>query len=139
MKNSTTVIAGLAESIFSVDIQFKDYQGCGMGGVYTYLSTDKSVKVGDTVVVDSSSTGLTCVLVVSVSDDYNVSAKGKFIVSKVDTKPYKKAMERLDKVRTHVEELQAKAAKKKQMHQLVEDLGEEGVEELTVLLKTFNN
>lgn len=66
--------------IFGTDYKQRDY---------AYFTDDDTIEVGDTVVVDAPSSGLTCVKVVSLTETVeSVERVGKWIVQKVDTKPY---------------------------------------------------
>lgn len=60
---------------------------------YTYMCDIDNVKVGDTVVVDSPNTGLTCAEVVRVDYTDPTNKATKYIVDIVDTTKYKAMVE----------------------------------------------
>jgi hypothetical protein len=74
---------------------------------YYYLSDDDSIKEGDTVIVDSPTTGYTCVVVVEVKHNQQMPAASKWVVSKVDDTPHKLRAERLARMALVERELNA--------------------------------
>lgn len=61
---------------------------------YVYQTDIEGIEVGDTVVVDAPSSGMTCVKVVSVEESADsVTRATKWIVAKVDVQSYKDRLE----------------------------------------------
>lgn len=74
---------------------------------YQYLSDDDSIQVGDTVIVDSPTTGYTCVVVVEVKHNQQAGAATKWVVSKVDDTYHKQRAERMARMAQVERELNA--------------------------------
>jgi hypothetical protein len=70
----------------------------GSNQTYSYMTDIEGVEVGDTLVVDSSNIGFTCVTVTSVKETaHSVEKATKWVVSKVDVAGYKERLEKMER------------------------------------------
>jgi hypothetical protein len=71
----------------------------GMSGqTYAYMTDIEGIEVGDTLVVESASSGFICVTVTSVDDaDDSIEQVTKWIVGKVDVAGYRDRLEKLER------------------------------------------
>ena len=138
------LIASLSASLTTVGDQSKDHAGEGFGKVYTY-KTDLELEVGDEVIVDAPSTGLTVVKVARVDTlaDINMDAPFtyKWVVGKVDVDGHKARIEKEAELEKEFAAIKAKARKMRQIAQLKADLGfaeDEKCDELDALVAKIN-
>jgi hypothetical protein len=65
---------------------------------YAHLTDIEGIEVGDTLVVESASSGFICVTVASVDDaDDSIEQVTKWIVGKVDVAGYRDRLEKLER------------------------------------------
>jgi len=138
------LIATLSTSLTTIGVQFKDHSGEGFGKVYTY-KTDLQLEVGDEVIVDAPSTGLTVVKVARVDTlaDINMNAPFtyKWVVGKVDVEAHAKRLEKEAELEKEFAAIQAKVRKMRQIAELKAALGfseDEKCEELDKLMAKIN-
>lgn len=134
------LLALLNTELKTVGVQFKDMNGEAFGKVYTY-KTDLELEVGDEVIVDAPSTGMTIVVVAEVHDiadlDEKASFEYKWIVGKVDTEAHEKRLEREEELAKEFAVVQRKVKKVKMVNELKRSLGfgeDEECEELDALI-----
>lgn len=116
MKNNAAIalMTLVASNCVTVNVRFKDHQGNPVGQAYTYkVPKDLKVEVGDEVVVDAPSTGMTVVVVTNVHGtariDIEAPFRYKWVVAKVDREAYDGLLAKDDAVSEKVEELQREA------------------------------
>lgn len=97
-----TLLAQMIPDLRVVNVRFKDCNGQPVGREYSYKTMDAEVIVGDTVVVDTPSTGLQCVVVTKVTDatalEVQSSINYKWIIQRVDMAEYNKCLANDEKV-----------------------------------------
>jgi len=140
----TNLIAALSTTLTTVGIQFKDANGLPFGRTYTY-KTDLELKVGDEVVVDAPSTGLTVVVVSEVHTladiDANAAYKYKWVVTKVDLDAHEERLAKEDELAEEFAKIQQKVTRMRKIKELKEALGfseDQECEELSALLAKIN-
>ena len=104
---------------------------------YTYKTT-LDVEEGDTVVVDTPRSGLTCALVTSVLKLEEVDATKydyKWVVSKVDLEYYKQVTELQSKVVKTINDSKRTKMLKEMKAQLMEEIGVEAAADVEKLVR----
>lgn len=141
MKANVDKLMALFGGMKTVDVQFKGCNGGGVGKSYTY-KTNLDLAVGDDVVVDAPSTGMTVVVVTAVHKtpriDPQAAYEYKWIVTKVDKTAYEQLLAKDEELCADFEALQAKLAKTQMIKQWKMDLGfgpEDKVPELDSLIE----
>jgi SepF-like predicted cell division protein (DUF552 family) len=117
------IFASLLPDVIAVKVKFKS-----TSQYYTYKAlTSMGIEVGDTVVVDSPSSGMTLVEVKEVEDfktlDPSLYNGYKWIVGKLNVADYTSVREREEKFRAQLEELRTKAKHKAMLTKLAEEVG----------------
>lgn len=128
--NIETLFAQMIPDLKVVGVKFLDCTGSPMGKTYHYKSMLEGIEVGDTVVANTPSVGLTCARVVEVLDatalQTNSIINYTWLVQKVDLENYQKMLANDEKVKQTVR-LAAKAASlrkaQKEFQKLLEDAG----------------
>ncbi|QMV29725.1 hypothetical protein [Vibrio phage vB_VnaS-AQKL99] len=136
------LLALLNTNLKTIGVQFKDHNGQPFGKVYTYKTDIKELEVGDEVVVDAPSTGLTVVVVAEVHDIADLDEKAtfeyKWIVCKVDTEAHKARLEKEDELAKEFAVIQRKVKQVKMIENLKASLGygkDDECEELEALIQ----
>lgn len=140
----SNLISALSSTLKTVGIQYKDAHGVAFGRVYTY-KTDLELEVGEEVIVDAPSTGLTVVVVTEVHNLANIDSSASFaykwVVAKVDVKSHAERLERQQELEKEFAIIQAKVEKMNKIKELKAALGygeNEECDELTALLAKIN-
>lgn len=138
------LIAALSTTLTTVGVQYKDANGQAFGKTYTY-KTDLELEVGDEVIVDAPSTGLTVVVVTrldSIADiNENASYAYKWVVGKVDLEAHNSRLEKEEELAEEFAKVQQKVSRMRKIKELKEALGfkeDEKCEELESLLEKIN-
>lgn len=84
--------SGKVSTMDTIGVRFKRDAGARSDIVYSYLSGNFRIEVGDSVVVDSPSNGYVVVDVVDVKRNFRSDKAYKFIVDKVADDEYKKRL-----------------------------------------------
>lgn len=136
------LLALLNTNLRTVGVQFKDHNGEAFGKVYTYKTDIKDLEVGDSVIVDAPSTGLTVVIVSELHDIADLDEKAtfeyKWIVGKVDTKAHEARLEKEDELAKEFAVIQRKVKQVKMIENLKASLGygkDDECEELEALIQ----
>lgn len=140
----SNLIAALTTTLSTVGVQFKDANGVAYGRTYTY-KTDLELKVGDEVVIDAPSTGLTVVVVAEVHTvadiDEDAGFNYKWIISKVDLEQHNARIEKEAELVEEFAKVQQKVSRMRKIKELKEALGygeDEECDELNSLLAKIN-
>ncbi len=110
---------------------------------YTY-KIEGSCEVGDTVIVDSPYSGLTCVKVVNVDDepriDLNAEFTYKWVVQRVDTSAYRERLDKEEAFLKQIEGVQRTAMRDQLLRQHAETfpVGSVAREEFDKAMNAFN-
>lgn len=128
MKNltATFLAAMLNDQLKTIEVQFKDCAGQPVGASYTY-KTELDLEVGDEVVVDSPSTGMTVVYVSQIHDlpqlDTQAPFQYKWVVSKVDRAGYDTRLETEADLEKEFAVIKHKQQRLNALNELKESLG----------------
>lgn len=115
-----------------VTVEFKNSQT-----PYTYKTT-LDLEEGDTVVVDTPRTGMTCALVTAVLRLEEVDATKfdyKWVVSKVDTDYYEKVTDMQAQVQKTINDSKRSKLVKEMKAQLAEEIGDDAVAQVEKLVR----
>lgn len=115
-----------------VAVEFKNSQT-----PYIYKTT-LDLEEGDTVVVDTPRTGMTCVLVTKILKLEEVDATKynyKWIVSKVDTDYYEKVLDMQAQVQKTINDSKRSKLVKEMKAQLAEEIGVDAVAQVEKLVR----
>lgn len=127
------LLALLDTNLRTVGVQYKDMNGVAFGKVYTYKTDIEGLEVGDDVIVDAPSTGMTVVKVAELHEIADLDEKAtfeyKWIVSKVDAEGHEKRLEREEELAKEFAVIQRKVKKAKMVEQLAKSLGYESADE----------
>lgn len=130
--HETNGVIALMEDLIGVSVQF-----FGSTKFYAYLTNREDLEVGDSVVVNSPSSGMTIAKVVDVGIDFELQPRGytyKFIVDKVNTGAYDELNDKVEQAKALMRTERKKAQRAQIRHSLA--LGKEAETELAKLVKT---
>lgn len=96
------------------------------GKEYVYSTSRKDIVVGDKVIVDSPSDGYQVVDVVKINCEYSGGRELKPIVSVVDDKKYKRAVQRKNEIKDKLADVRGRIhARNREINKIVEEYKKE--------------